>query len=104
MGFPPVGNALLLGEADLGTPGLAASGQELERRVLSAAAPVMGASQMAEAAGLAHTASPGLGPERGCRGLRISEMGIGDALFTGLSVRKVSPEERLQGEWPAPPP
>lgn len=33
-----------------------------------------------------------------------SEMGIGDALFTGLSVRKVSPEERLRGEWPAPPP
>lgn len=61
-------------------------------------------SQMAEAVGLAHMVSRGLGPERGHRGPRTTGLQGGGTLFTDLLVMKLSPEERLRGDWPAQPP
>lgn len=61
-------------------------------------------SQMAEAVGLAHMVSPGLGPERGHRGLRTTGLQGWGALFTDLLVMKLSPKERLRCDWPAQPP
>ena len=61
-------------------------------------------SQMAEAVGLAHMVSRGLGPERGHRGPRTTGLQGWGPLFTELLVMKLSPEERLRGGWPAQPP
>lgn len=84
----PAGNIPPLEAADLGgtprwLPQVGAGERQRESACsLSAAAPVMGGSQMAEAVGLAHMASLGLGPDRGHRGLRITELwGWGHSIY-----------------------
>ena len=61
-------------------------------------------SQMAEAVGLAHMVSRGLGPERGPRGSRTTGPQDWGVLLTDLLVMKLSRKERLRGDWPAQPP
>lgn len=61
-------------------------------------------SQMAEGVGLAYMVSRGLGPERGHRGPRTTGRQDWGVLLTDLLVMKLSPKERLRGDWPAQPP
>ena len=94
-GFPPAGNHSL-GQHRGGTAG---SWREAEGRCSSEAG-----GQMAEAVGLAHMVSRGLGPERGPRGPRTTGRQDWGVLLTDLLVMKLSPRERLRGDWPAQPP